>query len=128
MGESIAVLGLAAAVLAAALRWELPARPIPPPVAAAARARLDAAVQKGVLFPRTKPQVKIKIRVRAVKVAPEQDNSNGSYAALGLRASGVPDGAPAWVRRAGARLEAMNRSITWSLKELARKSILGRVT
>lgn len=112
MGESIAVLVLTAAVLGAALRWEVPAAS-PPPAPATPVVKSN-------------PRATDKIKIR--KIAVDQDNSNSSYAALGLRASCVPEGAPPWIRRAGCRLESLNRSFTWSLKLLARKSILGRVT
>ena len=36
--------------------------------------------------------------------------------------------APSWIHRAAGRLESVNRSLTSSLKDLARKSILGRVS
>ena len=126
MGQPIAVLGLLVAVLGAALRWELPSRPAPQPAPAVLAAQGDRAIQAGITTLRTKPRVTNKIKVR--KIAVDQDNSNSSYAALGLRASCVPDGLPSWLHRAGTRVESLNRSFTWSLKVWARKSILGRVT
>jgi len=110
VGQTLAVLGLMAAVLGAALRWDLPTPP-PAPVVPAVR---------------TKPRVTNPIQVR--KVVSTQDNSNSSYAALGMRATPLPGWAPEWSRRAVSTVERVNRSFMSSLKELARKSILGRVT
>ena len=115
MGQSLACLGVLVALLAAALRWEPRVPPEPAPVVLTA---VPGA-------PKVKPRVKIKVRVR--KISADEDNSNSSYAALGLRATWVPSVAPSWIHRAEGRLESVNRSVTWTLKDLARKSILGRV-
>jgi len=107
VGQTLAVVLVGLAVLGAALRSDPPAPPSPPPAPAV----------------KTKPRVKSKIRV----VKPVGDDSNSSYAALGIRATWAPADAPSWMHRAARQLESVNRSLTSSLKELARKSILGPV-
>jgi len=119
VGQTIAVLGVLAAVLGAAFRWDLPSRPAPPPPPP------PATVLPAV---RVKPRVTNKIKVKVPKVPVDQDNSNSSYAALGIRAAGPAGGGPSWTARAAWRIKSMNLSVTSSLKQLARKSILGRVT
>ena len=69
------------------------------------------------------PVVRIKPRVR-VSVAATLRGSGGSYAALGLRASILPSGAPGWMERAARRIrERFSR--LWGLKATIRDSILG---
>jgi len=126
VGQTIAVLGLLAAVLGAALRWELPLQPSPPTAPPVVSARVDRAIQSGITALKTKPRVPNRIQVK--KISAVQDNSNTSYAALGVRATPLPEWAPDWSRKAVGTVERVNRSLTSSLKELARKSILGRVT
>jgi len=115
MGPSLGCLGVVAAVLAAALHWEIPARP------GATVAPLPAVVPV-----KTKPKVKKKIKVVRVPAA-DGDNSNTSYAALGLRAVPSSPGFSSGCRRAGGRLQGAWRE-TLALKHRAWKSILGRVT
>ena len=100
MGQSLGCLAVLVAVLAAGMTWE--------PAATAARVRTK------------RPVKKIKIRRDLV------DNSNTSYAALGLRA--VPE--PGFRSSCGSvrgRLQAVWQAML-TLKDRARKSILGRVT
>ena len=120
MGQSLAVLGILAAVLAAGMTWEIPSRPEPAPP---------------VVRTKSKPTVKKKIRVQ-----PLQDNSNSSYAALGIPAvdssssqyvalglRATPPGFGSACRRAVWRLQATGRGML-ALKHQAWKSILGRTS
>jgi hypothetical protein len=92
---------LAAAVLAAGAADDPASSPSPAPAA------------------RVKPSVR---RVRLPKVA-GSDNSNSSYAALGLRAVILPSWAPDWMERAACRLL---KRLSWirGLKPGLRDSIL----
>ena len=116
MGPSLGCLGVVAAVLAAALQWEIPARADPAAVSLPARAPV-----------KKKPSVK-NIKIKVVRVtAPDGDNSNSSYAALGLRAVPAPPGFSTSCSRAGWRLRGAWRE-TLALKHRAWNSILGRVS
>jgi hypothetical protein len=126
MTQSLACLAVLIAVLAALLRWDLPAGRAAPVVN---QARVDRTIQKGISFlqgARAKPRVRIKVVVN--RIVGDPDNSNCSYAALGLRTCSGLIEPPSWARRTVWTLERANRAATSTLKELARKSILGRVS
>src|ERR1041384_5744814 len=77
VAQSLACLVLLAAVVGTALRWDVPS------AAGLRQDAVDRAVRKDFTALKTKPGVKVRIQV----VRPATDSSNGSYAALGFRAS-----------------------------------------
>ena len=74
---------------------------IVPPLAAielrrAEKSEVDREIRKGISSLKTRPRIRGK--VVATRKFPVQDNSGGSYGALGIRASGWPlPGTPAWL-------------------------------
>ena len=98
MGQALGCLAVLVAVVAAALRWDLPS-------SAVDQARVDAEIQRGITF----------LTVRRLTADP--DNSP----------SGTAE-APRWMRRTAGQLERAFDTARFTLKDRARKSILGRVT
>jgi hypothetical protein len=95
------------------------------------QARLDRSTRRGSTFPAAAPPKagsRARIRVLKRNAASGRDNSNSSYAALGLppEPAWLPEQTPAWLRVPAGRLDGAFRVIL-TLKERCRKVILAGV-
>lgn len=82
------------------------------------KTQVDRAIRKGMTPLKAKPRVRVIVRKQSIN----PDDSNSSYAALGLRAvpAWLPSGAPEWAWAPAWRLHGTIQS----LKDACRKGIL----